>query len=361
MTTSPVILNDTILSNGSMAVLAGDPFKGVTTSTYYGFDHLQVAIIPTNNSPVTLNQSSGNLSFASAGDSPNQQVSGESGGGDESTGGGTLLGLSNGDIAVVTWGDTNHNYDLQILNSSGGVVTAPFVLANDLAGPSPIQGNPSAVIATNGSEFVVAWNTDDITGLYYERFSLTGAPIGGVVTVKAPSATNPNFGNNNSDFGGSLAIDDQGNVILGFGAEDVYHTGYYKMYNSSNAVVTTTTSQLISTSGVGGNSVTLKNEDLAPQFVPVAGGGFLTAGYVPNGARNSNGTYTNFNLYVQQVATNGSISTPSTTAGVLPAAFRTRHSGCSRNCRTATWRSRRAVPPTPASTIPPPPRSPAIR
>ena len=56
--------------------------------------------------------------------------------------------------------------------------------------------------------------------------------------------------------------------------------------------------------------------------MPVAGGGFLTAGYVPNGARNTQtGTYTNFGLYVQQVATNGTISTPSTTANVLPGGF----------------------------------------
>ena len=237
---SPVILSATILSNGSMAVLAGNPYKHVDASnsaTYYGFDDLQVAIVSANNTPVSLNQSStgtGILNFASAGDSPNDAVSGLTGQGDETTGSGTIAALANGDMAIVTWGDLNHNYDLQILNSSGQVVTAPFVIANDLAGSNPEQGNPRAVIASNGSEFVVAWNTDDITGLYYERFSLTGAPIGGVVTVKTASAINPataangNPANNNSNWGGSLAIDSQGNVILGFGSTDIYHSGYFE-------------------------------------------------------------------------------------------------------------------------------------
>jgi hypothetical protein len=141
-----------------MAVLAGDPYRQVTSSTYYGFDNLQVAIVSANNSPVTLNQSAGNLSFASSGDSPNGAVSSDYGdpNGDETTGGGTIQGLANGDMAIVTWGNQNHNYDLQVLDGSLGTVAAPVVLSSDLQGTNPIQGNPSAVIASNGSEFVVA-------------------------------------------------------------------------------------------------------------------------------------------------------------------------------------------------------------
>jgi hypothetical protein len=58
------------------------------------------------------------------------------------------------------------------------------------------------------------------------------------------------------------------------------------------------------------------------QFVPVAGGGFLTAGYVPNGPRNSTtGDYSSFGLYVQHVAADGTISNVSTTANVDPGGF----------------------------------------
>jgi hypothetical protein len=301
MTTAlPVILGDTMLSNGSIAVLAGNNFSqvvhlpdgngGTFPATYYGFDQLQVAIVTPNGAAVTLNQSSGNLNFASPGDSPNQAVPDGNGQnqGNETQGGGTIAALQNGDMAVVTWGDYDHHYDLQILNSSLGVVTAPFVLANDLT-PGGSVGNPSAVIASNASEFVVAWNTDDIQGLFYERFSLTGQAIGGPIEVKDPAANNNNNSptNTNSNWDGSVSIDSQGNVIFGFSAEDIYHTGYYELFNSSGQLVTATSSQLIPTTGTGGTNLTVQNEEIAPRFVPVAGGGFLTAGYVPNGARNS--------------------------------------------------------------------------
>jgi hypothetical protein len=335
MTTLPVILGDTMLSNGSMAVLAGNNYEqivhlpdgqgGTFPITYYGFDQLQVAIVEPNGAAVTLNQSSGNLNYASPGDSPDQAVPGGNGldQGDETQGGGTIAALQNGDMAVVTWGDYDHNYDLQILNSSLGVVKAPFVLANDITESNNATGNPSAVIASNASEFVVAWNTDDIQGLFYERFSLTGQAIGGPIEVKDPAAENNNnpSPNTNSNWSGSVSIDSQGNVIFGFGAEDVYHTGYYELFNSSGQLVTATSSQLIPTSGTGGTNLTVQNEEIAPQFVPLAGGGFLTAGYVPNGQRNSDGTYGSFGLYVQHVAADGTVSTVSTTANVDPGGF----------------------------------------
>jgi hypothetical protein len=332
MTTLPVIVGDTMLSNGSMAVLAGNNYVhvehlpngqgGTFPITYYGFDQLQVVIVEPNGAAVGLNQSSGNLNFASSGDSPNQAVPGGNGQnqGNETQGGGTIAALQNGDMAVVTWGDYDHNYDLQILNSSLGVVKAPFVLASDLTNSS--AGNPLAVVASNASEFVVAWATDDLQGLFYERFSLTGTAIGGPIEVKSPTAINNNTGNTNVNWGGSVSIDSQGNVIFGFSADDVYHTGYYEMFNSSNQVVANTSSQLIPTTGTGGTNLTVQNEEIAPQFVPVAGGGFLTAGYVPNGARNSTtGTYSSFGLYVQHVAADGTITNVSTTANVDPGGF----------------------------------------
>jgi hypothetical protein len=330
MTTAlPVILGDTMLSNGSMAVLAGNNYQqivhlpdgqgGTFPITYYGFDQLQVAIVTPNGAPVALNQTSGNLNFA-PGDSPNQAVPGGNGQnqGDETQGGGTIAGLQNGNIAVVTWGDYDHNYDLQILNSSLGVVKVPFALANDITESNNTVGNPFAVVASNASEFVVAWATDDIQGLSYERFSLDGTAIGGPIQVKAPGAINPNDGSTNADWSGSVSIDSQGNVIFGFSSEDVYHTGYYELFNSSNQVVAHTSSQLIPTTGTGGTNLTVQNEEVAPQFVPLAGGGFLTAGYVPNGARAADGTYTSFGLYVQHVAADGTVSTVSTTANVDP-------------------------------------------
>jgi hypothetical protein len=336
MTTAlPVILADTMLSNGSMAVLAGNNYShvvhlpdgqgGTFPMTYYGFDQLQVAIVTPNGAAVGLNQSSGNLNFASTGDSPNQAVPGGNGQnqGNETQGGGTIAALQNGNMAVVTWGDYDHNYDLQILNSSLGVVKAPFALANDLTLSNNAVGNPLAVVASNASEFVVAWATDDLQGLFYERFSLTGTAIGGPIEVKDPSAQNPNNGPNdhNDNWNGSVSIDSQGNVIFGFGSEDVYHTGYYELFNSSNQVVAHTSSQLIPTSGTGGNGLTVQNEEIAPQFVPLAGGGFLTAGYVPNGARATDGTYSSFGLYVQHVAADGTVNTVSTTANVDPGGF----------------------------------------
>jgi hypothetical protein len=323
VTASPTILANTILSNGSMAVLAGNPYRQVTSSTYYGFDDLQVAIVSANNSPVTLNQSAGNLSFASSGDSPNGAVPSDYGdpNGDETSGGGTIKGLANGDMAIVTWGNQNHNYDLQILNGSLGTVSAPVVLASDLQGSSPTQGNPSAVVASNGSEFVVAWNVDDITGLQYQEFSLTGAALGSVQTVKAPTANNPNFGNTNSGFGNSVAIDSQGNVILGFSAEDIYHSGYFEEYNSSGTLIGSSTGGVMGSAGI-------KNQEQAPNFVPLAGGGFVTVGYTASGSyNNTSATWSgSFTLNVQEISATGAVSTVATVGG-FSGAVQTRIAG----------------------------------
>jgi hypothetical protein len=326
MTDLPVILGDAMLSNGSIAVLAGDNYEQAvnlpgdpTPFTYYGFDHLQVAIVTPNGPPVTLNQSSGNLTYASPGDSPDKAVPGGNGQneGDETQGGGTIAALHNGDIAVVTWGDYNHNYDLQILNGSLGTVMAPIAIASSITESGGTGGNPFAVVASNASEFVVAWSTDDIQGLFYERFSLTGTPIGGPIEVKNPTADNSD-GNTNSNWNESVSIDSQGNVIFGFGAQDIFHTGYYEMFNSSGQLVAETSSQVIPTTGTGGDGVTVQNQEGGPQFVPLAGGGFLTAGYVPNGPYDSSaGTYGSFNLYVQEVGTNGQIHTVASVTDAL--------------------------------------------
>ena len=105
MTAQPDILGNVVLSNGDLAVLAGNPYSaqvtipntGGETNTYSGFDDLQVAILA-NSTPVTLNQTAGNISFPS-GDSPNGSVSGDAGfPGDASTGGATIAALPGGGI-----------------------------------------------------------------------------------------------------------------------------------------------------------------------------------------------------------------------------------------------------------------------
>src|ERR1700753_3638311 len=107
-------------------------------------------------------------------------------------------------------------------------------------------------VASNGSEFVVAWSTDDIKGLFYQRFSLNGTALGGPVEVKDPSTNNTNNGGNpNSDWHKIVSIDSQGNVIFGFSAETVEQTGYYEMFNSSDQVVAKTSSQVIPATGTG--------------------------------------------------------------------------------------------------------------
>ena len=55
---TPVVLGEVVLSNGDLAVLAGNrvhlhvtiPNSGGETASYYGFDDLQVAILA-NNTP----------------------------------------------------------------------------------------------------------------------------------------------------------------------------------------------------------------------------------------------------------------------------------------------------------------------
>src|SRR4051812_48467970 len=87
---APYVLGNAVLSNGSLAVLAGNYTHVLLNGySYYAFDQLQVAILP-NSTPVTLNQSSG-LSFP-AGESPNRQVDDSAG----SLGGGSIGALSGG-------------------------------------------------------------------------------------------------------------------------------------------------------------------------------------------------------------------------------------------------------------------------
>jgi hypothetical protein len=61
MTAQPDILGNVVLSNGDLAVLAANPYQH---NGYSGFDDLQVAILA-NSTPVTLNQTTGTISFPS--------------------------------------------------------------------------------------------------------------------------------------------------------------------------------------------------------------------------------------------------------------------------------------------------------
>ncbi|OJY76107.1 MAG: hypothetical protein BGP12_00955 [Rhodospirillales bacterium 70-18] len=275
------------MSNGSLAVLAGNFTQ--MNSYYYGFDQLQIAILP-DSTPTALNPSTG-LTFP-AGESPNNGFQ------SPTVGGGTLAALPSGGMAVLTWGDTNLHYDLQILDNAGAVTTAPVVVANQYTTTGNntfYAANAVGAVAGWSGGLVVAWSTDDVQRTFYQRYTLAGVAVGGVVSVAA-------VGSGSTNWYGSMAVDSQGDVIFGFSSTDIYHPGTYKMFNSSDTLIA---------------SGTVENQEVAPRFAPVAGGGFITAGYQPVGSYNSSaGTYPGFTLQVQQISTGGAISTVDTVTGI---------------------------------------------
>ncbi|MDD2706137.1 MAG: Hint domain-containing protein [Acidocella sp.] len=288
-TTTPTILGTAAMANGKVAVLAGFagrsmPYAG-SSSFYYGvFDKLQVAIVGPGGS--TTLQSTG-LTFP-AGDSPD--------GRGNPAGGGAISSLTSGNIAVLTWGGTSGNYDITILNGDGSVNTAAFKVGN-AAGTGSTGGsapyNPVGTIAAMpGGGYVVAWSANDIQQTYMQIYNSANQPDGSQITV-ASVTTSSTFWN------GSLAVDSQGDIILGFGAGDVYHNGTYKVYNSSGQLV---------------GSGTTQESQAAPVFVGVAGGGFETVSYQPSGPWNTSSGYPGFNLVVQSVSSTGVISNVATVA-----------------------------------------------
>jgi hypothetical protein len=119
------LLGDSLLSNGDLAVLAG--YQVNATNSAYGFDDLQVAILA-NNTPLTLSQTTTNLTYRAGGDPDNPSTSAPV---NPEIGGGAIAAIASGGMAVLTWGGTDTNYDLQILNNAGAVTTSQEVVASE--------------------------------------------------------------------------------------------------------------------------------------------------------------------------------------------------------------------------------------
>jgi len=316
----PVVVGTAVLSNGDLAVLAGNLYQPASNS--FGFDDLQIAILA-NSTPDSLNQTTGNLSFASGGDSPNNGVQ-TSGLGNATQGGGAIAALPGGGMAVLTWGDPNLNYDLQILNNAGTVTTAPFVVHSQVttSGNNNLEaGNPTGNVGAWSGGLVVAYSTDDASRVFMQRYTLAGVAVGGAMTV----VSNPG---GVDDWTGSMAVDSLGDVIFGFGSESVFLPGSYKMFNASNVQLSTP-----GNTGPEGTlgSTSVANVDQAPTFVPLSGGGFATVNYNPSGSyNNSTGGYPNFTLNVQTVSTTGAITTRASVANAIAA-------GSSYNADNVNW------------------------
>jgi Ca2+-binding RTX toxin-like protein/plastocyanin len=304
MTAQPDILGNVVLSNGDLAVLAANPYQH---NGYSGFDDLQVAILA-NSTPVTLNQTTGNISFPS-GDSPNGSVSGDAGfPGDASTGGATIAALPGGGMAIMAWGDSSLNYTLQILSNSGAVVTAPFVVHSQFttAGNNANNAaNPVGAVAAWSGGFVVAYSTDNESKDYYQRYTSAGVAVGSPVLVASTSD------GSGTGWRGSVAVDSSGDVIFGFGTSDIFTPGAYKMYSSANAVLNTHDS--VGKDATTGATAVANQGGPAPTFVPLPGGGFATVGYTSVGTYNATaGNFPSFTMNVQTVSTAGAITTPDT-------------------------------------------------
>lgn len=288
---TPAILGTAAMAGGKVAVLAGFagrsyPYASWSTFYYGVFDKLQVAIVTPGGS--TTLQSTG-LSFPT-GDSPNGRAN--------PTGGGAIAALTSGQIAVLTWGGPSGNYDVTILNGDGSVNTSAFTIGNatgsgSTGGAAPY--NPvGAIAALPGGGYVAVWNENDDQQTYMKIFNGSNQQVGSTITIADVTASG-----GSTEWYGSMAVDGNGDIILGFGTSDVYHNGTYKVYNSSGQYV-------------GGG--TSDESESAPIFVGLAGGGFDTASYQPSGPWNPSSGYPGFNLVVQNVSATGAISTIATVA-----------------------------------------------
>ena len=281
-TSNPTIIGTAALADGKVAVLAGYMGTSLYSSFFTNpvFDKLQVAIVAPGSS-TTLN-SAGGLSLP-AGDSPD--------GRGNPKGGGAITTLTSGNIAVLTWGGSSGNYDVTILNADGSVNTSAFAIGNatgtGTTGASAPYNPAGAIAALPGGGYVVAWSANDIQQTYMQIYNSSNQPVGGQITVASVSSGGTNWY-------GSLAVDGNGNIILGFGTSDVYHYGTYQLYNSSGQLI---------------GSGTTAQDQSPPIFVGLAGGGFDMAGYQPSGPWNTSSGYPGFNLVVQNVNTSGAIST----------------------------------------------------
>ncbi|MDR3531093.1 MAG: Hint domain-containing protein [Rhodopila sp.] len=285
---TPTILGTAVLSNGSLAVLAGNQTTVPTSSgfsSYYGFDQLQVAVLG-DSTPYALNPTTG-LSFP-AGGSPDNRIG-------DPAGWGTIAALPGGGMAVETWGDANNQYYLQILSNTGAVIKAPFVVGNQQtkSGASYLEANPVGAVAAWSGGIVVAYSANDIQDGYFQRYTLDGTLVGSPVNFAHVTSSSINWS-------GSMAVDSLGDVIFGFSSNDVFTPGSYMEYNSSGTLI---------------KSGTVASTQIAPVFAALPGGGFITVGYQASGSWNSKtGGYPSYNLVIQTVSASGTLSTVKTVA-----------------------------------------------
>ena len=108
-----------------------------------------------------------------------------------------------------------------------------------------------------------------------------------------------------------MAVNSSGDVIFGFGTEDIYTPGAYKMFSSTNAVLNTPDS--VGNDATIGATAVANQGGSAPTFAPLPGGGFATVGYTPVGTYNASGGYfPSFTMNIQTVSTTGAITTRDT-------------------------------------------------
>jgi hypothetical protein len=287
MAGTPLIVGSAALSNGKVAVLMGDTDTTTVSSfTYTTFDHLQVAILSPGGS-AGLNDANA-LTFPSGG-SPNGIFGNPSGGG-------AITAMPGGGMAVETWGSSNSDYYVQILDNSGAVTVAPFVAGNANGASGP--GNPNGNIGAWSGGLVAAWSSSDEQVTQFQRLTNTGAASGSAITLAPGTGAPDPDGTPIYTWQGSMAVDSQGDVIFSFAAGDAYTSSKFLEYNSANQLI---------------GSGTLGEKQGAVAFAAIPGGGFVTVDYTPTGPWNeSNGTFPGFNLTIQTISASGAVTTVKT-------------------------------------------------
>ena len=281
----PVLIGSAALSNGEIAVLAGYSVSGGTE-----FDDLQVAIVNPNTTSTVPLSTGNNLVFPS-GDSPDGQAYGNA----------EITALPGGGMAILTWGDSSESYYVQILSNTGSVIASPGSIA---AAGSDGADAAGAIAAWSGG-VVAAYESHDSNNVehdYFQRISNTGSNIGSAINFANGTLAPPTIDHPNTQWTGSMAVDSQGDVILGFSSSDTANHDHFVMYNSGNTLVASGTLASLSTAPAVSNPPTAGSSPGGPLFTALPGGGFIVVEYVPT---NNNG----FNIEIQEVTATGGVET----------------------------------------------------